>query len=78
VAMLAMLELSRDARLAELGWRLLLQVHDEMILEGPEESAEEALARVVHAMAHPFDGKNILQVDLAVDAKYAKNWYAAK
>ncbi|GAQ90985.1 DNA polymerase I superfamily [Klebsormidium nitens] len=78
VAMLAMLELSRDARLAELGWRLLLQVHDEMILEGPEESADEALSRVVHAMAHPFDGENILKVALAVDAKHAKNWYAAK
>ena len=78
MAMLAMLELSRDERLAELGYRLLLQVHDEMILEGPEEHADEALGRVVHAMAHPFNGENILNVALAVDAKHARNWYAAK
>ncbi|KAF9587798.1 hypothetical protein IFM89_005673 [Coptis chinensis] len=78
VAMCAMLQISRNARLKELGWRLLLQVHDEVILEGPTESAEVAKAIVVECMSKPFDGKNILTVDLAVDAKCAKNWYAGK
>ncbi|CAN4104045.1 unnamed protein product [Withania somnifera] len=78
VAMCAMLEISRNARLKELGWKLLLQVHDEVILEGPEESEKEAMAIVVDCMSNPFDGKNILGVDLSVDAKCAKNWYAAK
>lgn len=49
-----------------------------MILEGPSESAEEAKALVVQCMSKPFNGKNILKVDLAVDAKCAQNWYAAK
>jgi DNA polymerase-1 len=49
-----------------------------MILEGPTESADYAKELVVKAMSHPFDGKNILKVDLAVDAKYANSWYAAK
>ncbi|EAZ05778.1 hypothetical protein OsI_28011 [Oryza sativa Indica Group] len=78
VAMCAMLEIERNARLKELGWRLLLQVHDEVILEGPTESAEEAKTIVVECMSKPFYGTNILKVDLAVDAKYAKSWYAAK
>ncbi|KAM3302499.1 DNA polymerase I B, chloroplastic/mitochondrial [Capsicum chacoense] len=78
VAMCAMIEISKNARLKELGWKLLLQVHDEVILEGPEESEKEAMAIVVHCMSNPFDGKNILRVDLSVDAKCAKNWYAAK
>uniref|UniRef100_J3MQT9 DNA-directed DNA polymerase n=1 Tax=Oryza brachyantha TaxID=4533 RepID=J3MQT9_ORYBR len=78
VAMCAMLEIERNARLKELGWRLLLQVHDEVILEGPTESAEVAKAIVVDCMSKPFYGTNILKVDLAVDAKYAKSWYAAK
>ncbi|KAK9151816.1 hypothetical protein Syun_010125 [Stephania yunnanensis] len=78
VAMCAMLEISKNPRLKELGWRLLLQVHDEVILEGPSMSAEEAKAIVVECMAKPFDGKNILNVDLAVDAKCAQSWYAAK
>ncbi|KAK8450529.1 hypothetical protein SEVIR_6G042200v4 [Setaria viridis] len=78
VAMCAMLEIERDTRLKELGWRLLLQVHDEVILEGPSESAETAKAIVVECMSKPFYGTNILNVDLAVDAKCAKSWYAAK
>lgn len=78
VAMLAMLEIARSTELKQLGWRLLLQVHDEMILEGPTESAARAKDLVVKAMSYPFEGKNILKVDLAVDAKYANSWYAAK
>lgn len=78
VAMCAMLEISKNARLKELGWKLLLQVHDEVILEGPTESAEVAKAIVVECMSKPFSGKNILQVDLSVDAKCAQNWYSAK
>lgn len=54
------------------------QVHDEVILEGPSESAEMAKDIVVNCMCKPFNGKNILSVDLSVDAKCAQNWYAAK
>ncbi|MCO5595495.1 hypothetical protein L7F22_049539 [Adiantum nelumboides] len=78
VAMLAMIELYRNVELKELGWKLLLQVHDEMILEGPSETAAYAKDLVVKAMSHPFAGRNILKVDLVVDAKYANSWYAAK
>ncbi|XP_059662506.1 DNA polymerase I A, chloroplastic/mitochondrial-like [Cornus florida] len=78
VAMCAMLEISKNERLKEIGWRLLLQVHDEVILEGPEESADIAKAIVVECMSKPFDGKNILKVDLSVDAKCAQNWYSGK
>ena len=53
-------------------------MHDEVILEGPSESAEVAKAIVVECMSKPFCGTNILNVDLAVDAKCAKSWYAAK
>ncbi|KAK3141378.1 hypothetical protein QOZ80_4BG0333170 [Eleusine coracana subsp. coracana] len=78
VAMCAMLEIDRNIRLKELGWTLLLQVHDEVILEGPAESADVAKAIVVECMSKPFYGTNILNVELAVDAKCAQNWYAAK
>ncbi|KAF1891501.1 hypothetical protein Lal_00012390 [Lupinus albus] len=78
VAMCAMLQISNNKQLKELGWKLLLQVHDEVILEGPKESAEVAKAIVVECMSKPFNGNNILNVDLSVDAKCAENWYAAK
>ncbi|XP_064981508.1 DNA polymerase I A, chloroplastic-like isoform X1 [Musa acuminata AAA Group] len=78
VAMCAMLEIDRNIRLKELGWRLLLQVHDEVILEGPTESAELAKAIVVECMSKPFYGTNFLEVDLVVDAKCAQSWHAAE
>ncbi|CAA7048432.1 unnamed protein product [Microthlaspi erraticum] len=78
VAMCAMLEISVNQRLKDLGWKLLLQIHDEVILEGPMESAEVAKDIVVECMSKPFNGRNILSVDLSVDAKCAQNWYAAK
>ncbi|XP_065025408.1 DNA polymerase I A, chloroplastic-like isoform X2 [Musa acuminata AAA Group] len=78
VAMCAMLEIDRNIRLKELGWKLLLQVHDEVILEGPTESAELAKSIVVECMSKPFYGTNFLKVALVVDAKCAQNWYAAK
>ncbi|KAL2322605.1 hypothetical protein Fmac_026984 [Flemingia macrophylla] len=78
VAMCAMLQISKNEELKKLGWKLLLQVHDEVILEGPTESAEVAKAIVVECMSKPFNGKNFLKVGLSVDAKCAQNWYAAK
>ncbi|KAJ1389585.1 Ribonuclease H-like superfamily [Sesbania bispinosa] len=78
VAMCAMLQISNNKQLKELGWKLLLQVHDEVILEGPTESAEVAKSIVVDCMSKPFNGKNILKVDLSVDAKCAQNWYSGK
>ncbi|RDX75232.1 DNA polymerase I A, chloroplastic/mitochondrial, partial [Mucuna pruriens] len=78
VAMCAMLQISNNKQLKELGWKLLLQVHDEVILEGPTESSEVAKSIVVECMSKPFNGKNILKVDLSVDAKCALNWYSGK
>ncbi|KAK7305074.1 hypothetical protein VNO77_42973 [Canavalia gladiata] len=78
VAMCAMLQISNNKKLKKLGWKLLLQVHDEVILEGPTESAEVAKAIVVECMSKPFNGKNFLKVGLSVDAKCAQTWYAAK
>ena len=71
-----MVKLHRDPILYDLGYKLLLQVHDEVILEGPEENETEALRRVIEVMEHPLDEP--LKVKLEVDAKVAKNWYDAK
>ena len=78
IATLAMLELDRCEELRELGWKLLLQVHDEVILEGPQETVEQGLALVRRCMEFPFAGTNPLKVDLAVDANAATTWYEAK
>jgi len=76
---LAMLKLRRSKRLKELGYRMLLQIHDEVILEGPAEYAAEAKAETVACMQQPFDAAlPSLLVDLSVDAKTAFTWFDAK
>eukprot|EP00873_Tetraselmis_striata_P045984 jgi/Tetstr1/466248/TSEL_010804.t1 len=78
VATAAMISIDRCQQLKDLGWTLLLQVHDEVILEGPKTTAEEAQRLVVACMERPFNGENPLSVDLNVDSNIADTWYDAK
>ena len=80
VVMMAMLKLWRSESLKDMGWRLLLQIHDEVILEGPKETKDAALAEVIACMENPFDSTGLLpiSVHLDVDAKSADTWYKAK
>jgi len=79
VAMMAMIKINESPRLKELGWIMLLQVHDEVMLEGPEETAEEAFEEVIHLMQNPWDlGLEKTAVELLVDGGKADTWYEAK
>lgn len=57
---------------------IAVQVHDEVIMEGPKESAERAQQLVVQHMENPFNGQNPLKVALVVDSNTADTWYEAK
>lgn len=72
----AMLRINYNSELKELGWKMLVQIHDEVILEGPTESSQRALALVKELMSEPLDEP--LRIELDVDAKIAQNWYDAK
>lgn len=80
VAMMAMNKMNESPKLKRLGWILLLQIHDEVILEGPEETAEEAFAEVKKCMEEPWVfGLDKTAVPLLVDGSHVhKNWYDAK
>jgi len=80
VAMMAMNKINSNEKLKRLGWILLLQIHDEVILEGPEETAEEAFAEVIKCMESPWVlGLDETAVPLLVDGSYVhKTWYEAK
>jgi len=77
----AMLRIEFDHRLIMLGVLVLNQVHDEIVMEVPEENAEEAAVIIQHCMEHPFgDGPDddALQVPIPVDLKIVDNWAEAK
>lgn len=65
----AMVLAHHDELLRRWGWKMILQVHDELMLEGPAESAEEALARLIEVMQNPMPEGEELLVELAVDGK---------
>lgn len=74
---LAMLAVAGDARLRDMGACLLLQVHDELLLEAPEENAGEVGARVAELMAQVQPGGAPLSIPLAVDWGVGDDWGAA-
>ncbi len=69
---LAMLGLA--AALEPLGGRLLLQVHDEVVVEVPAEAAAPAAALTARVMAGAFE----LDVPLLADVGTGPNWLEAK
>ncbi|KAK9792453.1 hypothetical protein WJX73_001598 [Symbiochloris irregularis] len=71
MATAAMLTIAANARPMELDRKLLLQVHDEVILQGPKESVEEAERVVRKCMMKPFNGQGLTEVDLIVESKHA-------
>ncbi len=71
-----MIKLWKSEELKKLNFRQILQIHDEIIFEGPEIHTEEALKIIRGIMENPLDEP--LLVALPVDARAAKTWFAAK
>jgi DNA polymerase-1 len=58
----------------KLGARMILQVHDELLLEVPEEEAE----RTSRAVREEMESVHELAIPLVVDVGVGKNWMEAK
>jgi DNA polymerase I len=71
---LAMIRLHRELGAGEVPGRLLLQVHDELILEVAKESVEEVSALVTRVM----EGVATLRVALKVEIGTGSSWAEAK
>ncbi|MEQ8406003.1 MAG: DNA polymerase I [Oceanicaulis sp.] len=70
----AMVRMADALNAADLKSRMLLQVHDELVFEAPEEEAERLIEVVREVMANaPLPAAN-LSVPLVVDAKAADTW----
>jgi DNA polymerase-1 len=66
----AMIDLHRELGERKLRSRLILQIHDELLLEAPEAEAEEAKALVTRVM----EGALALDVPLVADARLGRSW----
>ena len=72
-----MLAVARDEELRRMDARLLLQVHDELLLEAPEDAGPEAGARVAALMGAVTPGGEALSVPLVVDWGTGHDWGTA-
>jgi DNA polymerase I len=71
---LAMVRCTRALAAAGLETRLVLQIHDELLFEGPESEMERASELVQREMVDAFE----LDPPLAVDVGIGQDWLAAK
>lgn len=71
---IAMIKVYEGLNEAGLKTRLILQIHDELLLEVPEEEVEQARQILQTAMESAAD----LAVKLEIDLHMGKNWYDAK
>ncbi len=70
----AMVDTDKAFAKAGLKSRLILQIHDELIVEAPEDEIKIATQILVDSMENTF----ALKVPLSVDAGTGANWYEAK
>lgn len=81
IVLSAMLRVWHDCRagtLSYLGFRIVMQVHDEIVLEGPRKHAEEAVEILREFMSNPFGNAFQLIVPLTVDIAISPNFGEAK
>lgn len=71
---LAMVQMSERMKAEKVKSRMLLQVHDELVFEVPEEELELMKKLVPETMENALK----LDVPLRADVEYGVNWYEAK
>lgn len=70
----AMIDVWKALKEGDYGTRMIMQVHDELIFEVPEEEIE----KVKKLIKEKMEGAYKLKVPLIVDLAYGKNWTEAK
>ena len=75
----AQIRVASEERLKEIGCNMLIQVHDELVFECPEEYCEEAIEIIKHDMEHPFgEAKNKQIKYLRADYDIGNSYQEAK
>lgn len=70
---LAIIELSKDQRLKQLGFKLLIPVHDELIAECPEQNVKECSTLLAEVMSRAAE--EILKMPIKCDVSVTRQWY---
>lgn len=75
----AQIRVANEERLKELGCKMLIQIHDELVFECPEENLEEAIEIIKYLMEHPFGDNPKRQIKyLRADEGFGDTYQTAK
>lgn len=70
---IAMIQIHDNKRLQELGYKLIIPVHDEVLGVCPKENAKEVRDILEHIMVHVVDGK--FEIPMKTDIECTYRWY---
>ena len=68
-----MIKLYNNQELRDLGFRMLIQVHDEIIAECPEENVKRCATLLAETMSE--SAEQILEMPIKTDVEITKAWY---
>lgn len=69
----AIIELHKDEKLKELGFRMLIPVHDEVIAECPRENAKECSERLAEIMS--IAAEKIIHMPISCEVEVTDRWF---
>ena len=70
---IAMIQIHNNKRLKELGYKLIIPVHDEVLGVCPRENAKEVKEILEYIMVHVVDGK--FEIPMKTDIEVTYRWY---
>lgn len=68
-----MISIHNDQQLRDMGCKLVIQIHDEVIVEVPLENAKQCAKRIAELMIEAPKSK--LTVPMKVDTEITRCWY---
>ena len=70
----AQLNVAKNERLKELGCKMLVQIHDELLFSCPKENCEEAIQVIRECMIYPFGREKLLNLPLDIGAGHGRSY----
>jgi DNA polymerase I-like protein with 3'-5' exonuclease and polymerase domains len=70
----AQINIARSERLKELGCKMLVQIHDELLFSCPKENCDEAIKEIRECMIYPFGRDKLLNLALDIGASHGASY----
>ena len=70
----AQINIAKSERLKELGCKMLVQIHDELLFSCPKENCDEAIKEIRECMIYPFGRDKLLNLALDIGSAHGSSY----